>query len=292
MIHRRLFLLGSLALASGASAAPITPSPGEFERIRARLGPNARLGVGIFDTLSRAASGFDSDSRYPLASAFKLPLVAAVLKEAEADRRSLSDEIGFEAQDLQDHAPVVRRRLRRGRLSLRELCAAALRESDNSAANILLREIGGPGALNRFVRSCGDEVTRLDRYAPELNVRAEGDERDTTTPAAMAELTYRLVIGDVLSHESRARLESWLPWGDRRDRIRADFPPVGASTQVATAEIAMLHPVDHERVIVAIFLSGSDPAPRARVAAEAAVFRLVADNLNRAPFPAEPPQIN
>ncbi len=59
-------------------------------------------------------------------------------------------------------------------------------DSDNAAANLLLRRLGGPEEYTRRVRAWGDAVTRLDRYELGLNENAQGDPRDTTSPAAMA----------------------------------------------------------------------------------------------------------
>lgn len=70
-------------------------------------------------------------------------------------------------------------------MSLAELCRATLSASDNSAANFILQAIGGPKALTKFLRSIGDDTTRLDRWETELNEAVPGDKRDTTTPIAM-----------------------------------------------------------------------------------------------------------
>ena len=72
-------------------------------------------------------------------------------------------------------------------MTLAEACAAAIDWSDNTAANLILEVIGGPGGFTQFVRSLGDSVTRLDRNEPGLNAATPGDERDTTTPRAMAQ---------------------------------------------------------------------------------------------------------
>ena len=100
--------------------------------------------------------------------------------------------------------------LSRGRLSVEQLCAAIVEVSDNSAANLLLRRLGGPAGLTAFIRRSGDRVTRLDRYEEELNTNLPGDARDTTTPAAMLGLMQALLLGDVLTAPSRARLIGWM----------------------------------------------------------------------------------
>jgi len=64
--------------------------------------------------------------------------------------------------------------------------AAAIEHSDNTAANLLLRTVGGPAAVTAYLRALGDPVTRLDRNEPALNEAKPGDVRDTTTPSALA----------------------------------------------------------------------------------------------------------
>ena len=81
-------------------------------------------------------------------------------------------------------------------MTLADLCAAAIDWSDNTAANLILNEIGGPAGLTAFARSLGDETTRLDRNEPTLNEAAPGDPRDTTTPLAMARDLEAVLLGD------------------------------------------------------------------------------------------------
>jgi hypothetical protein len=81
--------------------------------------------------------------------------------------------------------------------------------SDNTATNLLLGVLGGPEGLTAWLRSIGDDTTRLDRMEPALNEARPGDPRDTSTPAAMAATLSRLALGDVLRAEGRAR---WLGW--------------------------------------------------------------------------------
>ena len=68
--------------------------------------------------------------------------------------------------------------------------------SDNTAANLILRHMGGPAEFTRRLRQLGDNVTRLDRYEMALNQNVRGDPRDTTSPAAMAASASRFLFGD------------------------------------------------------------------------------------------------
>jgi beta-lactamase class A len=110
-------------------------------------------------------------------------------------------------------------------MTLGALCAAAVEQRDNTAGNLLLDTIGGPVGLTNFARSIGDEMTRLDRKEPELNSANPGDERDTTSPAAMCADMQRLLLGNVLSESSRHQLEDWLRQNETGSlMIRAGVP--------------------------------------------------------------------
>jgi beta-lactamase class A len=64
--------------------------------------------------------------------------------------------------------------------------------------------------VTAFLRASGDAVSRSDRLEPDVNSFAEGDPRDTTTPAAMAASLQRVVLGEVLQPASRQQLADWL----------------------------------------------------------------------------------
>jgi len=277
MIDRRAVLAG-LAMLPAIGAAPAGAGTA-LAALRARLGPGARLGV--------AASGgiaLDAHSRYAMASTFKLALAAAMLAGAERRRWQLTDEIAFGQADLLDYAPVVRANIALGHLPIETLCAAIVEVSDNSAANLLLRRLGGPAALTAFIRGCGDRVTRLDRTEVELNTNLPGDPRDTTTPAAMLGLMRTLLFGDGLSASARGRLASWMTNGTRGlARLRAGFPAgwrvgdkTGNGANGAANDIAFAIPPGRPPILIACYMSGGDAPLAVRDEVHAAIGRLVA----------------
>lgn len=106
-------------------------------------------------------------------------------------------------------------------MTIAELSAAAIQRSDNTAGNLLLRELGGPTAITRFARSVGDRVTRLDRWEPDLNSAEPDRVTDTTTPYAIGRTYARLVLGDALApadHAAPDRLDA------RHDHQRQPVP--------------------------------------------------------------------
>lgn len=288
MIVDRRTLLGSLAALSAApvhaQAAPAIRDP-RFARIQTSLGPGGRVGVLAIDTGTGRRIGFDEHGRYAMCSVFKLPLAAFVLRLC--DRRELDpgEMLRFAPGDPLENSPVTQANLARGRLSVEALAAAIIRQSDNSAANLLLRRVGGPAALTAFARACGDGSTRVDRYELELNSNNLGDPRDTTTPAAMAELTRTLLLGPVLTPTAKRKLIDWLVTSVQKpDRLLPGFPKgwkighkPGTGRNGAVNDVAIAWPPGRPPIIVASFISGGSADRELRSAAHRAVAALVSE---------------
>ncbi|AUX68886.1 class A beta-lactamase [Porphyrobacter sp. HT-58-2] len=226
MIDRRFFIGGSLAL--GASAC-IPPDQSPIGRLAAELriieaAGGGTLGVEIYDTVSGMAVGINRDRRFGHASSFKFSLAALLLQRHAAGLIDADRRVTWSEADLLAHAPFTRERLATG-ATLRELARATQVTSDNPAANILLRNLGGPAGLTAFWRSIGDEVSRVDRYEPEMNNVPTAEFRDTTTPAAMARTVAKIVYGDVLPEAERAELKRWMVETQTGlKRVRAGLP--------------------------------------------------------------------
>lgn len=191
------------------------------------------LGAYIIDCSSNRGFGINQSKRFAHCSSFKLSLAAMVLQKVDRGEIDLGNRIHYSDDDLLFHSPVTRQNLRNG-LTAEELAKAAAVHSDNAAANILLREFGGPQAVTQFWRNIGDTVSRLDKTEPALNVVAPGDVHDTTTPKAMAHTVAKLMAGDVLSEVSRGKLWAWMQQSNTGlQRLRAGMPeawPIGDKT--------------------------------------------------------------
>lgn len=219
-----------------------------------------RLGIALVDSKGALLLGFNRDERFAMCSTFKAPLAAAVLMGADAGKFGLEGEVPFGDEDILDYAPVVKKNRKRGRMSMGELAQAAVEVSDNSAANLLLPMLGGPGGLTAFMRAHGDTVSRLDRTEPTLNENAEGDPRDTTSPAAMAGLMGRLIF-EHMGQAPAAKLRAWLNasiTGDRR--IKAGLPQGwssgGKTGTCGTAynDVALVKSPAGEEYVLAVYL--------------------------------------
>jgi beta-lactamase class A len=226
-----------LALLSACGAPlPITggSEAGEPELAAIERRTGGRLGVALVDAEGRRLIGHRENERFAMCSTFKLPMAAMVLAGAAEGRWPLDEGMPIGRDDIVSHSPVSERFVARGELPMARAAQAILVQSDNAAANLLMRRTGGPEALTRWLRGVGDRVTRLDRYELELNENARGDPRDTTSPLAMAQTTAGIVHGESLAAADRTRLRGWTT--DSRTgmrRIRATLPaawPAGDKT--------------------------------------------------------------
>jgi beta-lactamase class A len=236
-----------------------------FALLEARAA-NVRIGVTAIDLSTNRRVDYRADERFIMCSTFKVLAAAAVLKRVDENREKLDRFVRYGEAQLMSYAPVTREHVKDGGMTLEALCAAAVEQSDNTAANLLLDAIGGPEKWTEFARSLGDKFSRLDHMEPELNIARPGKDDDTTTTAAMAADLQRLFTSDVLSVASRTKLEGWMQHGQTglqmiRAGIAADWKvgdKTGRSGDGATNDIAVLRPPGGGPIFLAIYTV--DPA--------------------------------
>ena len=262
-LSRRGFVLGALALFPVASGLALAEEADALTNALAELeaAQGARLGVALFEEGRTELRGSRMDERFALCSTFKLLLAGWVLARCERGEEHLEATVKVRGRQVVMHSPVTQVG---GRFTVEELCRAAVTTSDNTATNLLLERSGGPAGLTAFLRGLGDEVTRLDRIEPELNdVRLlEGDLRDTTTPAAMARTSARLLLGDALPPERREVLVGWArATVTGLDRLRKDWPEswspgdkTGTGMDRYTNDVAVAWPPEQPPRLVAAYL--------------------------------------
>jgi beta-lactamase class A len=237
-----------------------------LEELEVELG--VRLGVYVLDTGTGLEVAHRADERFAYASAHKALSAGAVLArttDAELDR-----PVAFTAADLVPYSPVTAQRLETG-MTLREVAEAAVTVSDNTAANLLLAELGGPEGFEQALRDLGDDVTQVDRLEPELNEAAPGDDRDTSTPRAMATSLRSYVLGDALAEDDRRTLTDWLLASTTgAGLVRAGVPDgwrvgdkSGSGGFGTRNDIAVVWPPDREPLVVAVMSSSDVPGDRA-----------------------------
>lgn len=277
-----------IAVACAMATMPVLPAassegePASVADIEARVG--GRVGVFAVDTGSGKVLAHRPDERFAMCSTFKWVLAATVLAQVERNLLSLGDRILYGQADLLAYAPVTSKHVAEGFMTVSDLSRAAIVVSDNTAANLLLAKLGGPSAVTEFARSCGDDVTRLDRNEPTLNDNDAGDLRDTTSPRAMAALMSKVLCGNHLSSTSRDLLLQWLHDCETgHDRLRVNLPKnwvigdkTGTGEHGAVNDVAIAIPPGRSPILITAFLSEGRAGRPALVAAHASISRLVA----------------
>ncbi|GAA1760260.1 class A beta-lactamase [Streptomonospora arabica] len=248
-----------------SGSAPSVPR-GEYVPDLKRLEKEHDADVGVYalDTGSGAAVAYNAGERFAYASTHKAFSAGAVLEQTPMDE--LDRRITYTEDDLLEWAPITSKHVDEG-MELREVIDAAVRYSDNTAANLLFEELGGPEGLQEALHGIGDETTHVDRIEPGLNDYEPGDIRDTSTPKAMTTSLRAYALGDVLPEEKREILVDMLRRNTTGDAlIRAGVPEgwtvgdkTGSGGYGTRNDIAVVWPPDDDPIVMAVMTKHDEP---------------------------------
>jgi beta-lactamase class A len=236
-----------------------------------------RLGVFVIDTRSGRTLAYRADETFLMCSTFKGLLAAQVLARIDAGKETLTRLVPYSEKDLIFTSPVTKANVGQGAMSVGDLCQAIVEVSDNTAAILLMRSVGGPEGLTQFVRGLGDTVTRFDRYEPTSNTYS--GVLDTTSPRAITGTVSKILLGNVLTPERRAQLETWMiACKPGLKRLRAALPPEwiagdrpGTSVEEETNDYAIVRPPGRAPLLIAAYYD----APKLGIESRETVLREV-----------------
>ena len=248
-----------------APQAAVAAESYELQQLEQRLAVSARenpgeFGMAAMDLTTGETIGVNGDLAFPMASTMKIAVAAAYLAEVDAGRRSLHEEVGSStAYDLMDRMMV---------------------RSDNRATDELIATLGGPQAVDHWLRSHGLTGIRVDRTIAQLLAarRDLWDVRDSSTPEAMLNL-LRLVDGDqALSPQSRGLLLDMMGrCKTGKNRIRGLLPSYAVQNKTGTlnnytSDVGFLTLPDGRRIAVAFFARGGENRPAVIATAARAIY--------------------
>ena len=273
-LSRRQALIGGVTLAAAAaSSAPAratTPPVDSVEQRIAGLEQANTVVIGVFavNLDSGRTVRHRSQDSFAMCSTFKAYAAARVLQMVERGELTLAQTVFVDPDALVANSPRTAPRAG-GDMTLDELCQAALQVSDNTAANLLLRTIGGPPAITAFARSIGDERTRLDRWETELNSAVPGDPRDTSTPEALGGGYRTLLSADVPGPPQRQQLEEWMR-ANETSSMRAGLPQgwttadkTGSGDYGSTNDIGIAYGPAGQRLLLSLMTRSQANDPKA-----------------------------
>ncbi|POM17677.1 Beta-lactamase [Burkholderia cepacia] len=268
--------------ATTAAAAAVAPAAAGQMLAELESSVGGRLGVCAIDAASGRVIAHRADERFPFCSTFKAMLSAAVLAQSVERPALLQQRVTYTRADLVNYSPVSEKHVGEG-MTVAALCEAAIQYSDNSAANLLMKLLGGPSAVTAYARSIGDDTFRLDRWETELNTALPGDLRDTTTPAAMAASMRVLMVGDALPAAQRAQLVAWMRGNKVGDkRLRAGVPAgwtvgdkTGTGDYGTTNDAGVVWSPSRAPIAVAVYYTQARADARAKDDVIASVARIL-----------------
>jgi beta-lactamase class A len=226
-----------------------------------------RLGVAALDVGSQRRLSWRGQERFAFCSTFKAFLAVATLQRVQREEEDLDRAVAVTRADMIPHAPVTEKAIGRT-LMIRELMQAAVELSDNPAANILIREMGGIAVWRSWWPTFGDTTTVISRLEPDLNTALPNDPRDTCLPDQTVANIRELAFSDRLTPEHDQLIGGWLtasPTGP--NRIKAGVPQgwtvahkTGTGSNGATNDIGMLTPLSGSPVLLAAYFTGAPEA--------------------------------
>ncbi|MES9700299.1 class A beta-lactamase [Bacillus sp. JJ927] len=218
---------------------------------------DAKLGIYALDTGTNQTVTYRSDERFAYASTHKALAVGALLQKKSIE--DLDQRIKYTSKDLVNYNPITEKYVDTG-MTLKELADASIRYSDNTAQNLILKQLGGPSEFKKSLRKIGDTVTNPERFEPELNEVQPGDNHDTSTPKALATSLRTYALGDILSIEKRNFLIDLMKRNTTGDNlIRAGVPgewevadKTGSGSYGTRNDIAIIWPPNKKPIVLAI----------------------------------------
>jgi beta-lactamase class A len=246
-------------------------SPFEAQVAALASAEQGRIGVAAVDLSSGRSVAVLGNQPFPMASTAKIAIVATFLEGVDQGHFRLTDQFPLmvPVPSRKFDGPVAP--VRAGAMmSAERLIELALTRSDNRATDALLAVVGGPQAVNRWLRRAGITELHMDRDIATL-VRDDGavdpartiDTRDSATPVGMVRLLSGLYRGEWLSASSRSVLLGAMErCATSRHRMRALLPEDAriadkTGTLYNTAsDVGIFHTPDGRAVAVAIYVTG------------------------------------
>jgi beta-lactamase class A len=243
-MHIRRSLLATLTVASLFFFSHSHAN--EFTTLESKTG--TQIGLYALNTSNGEVVEYQSDERFSTGSTFKVILASAILKKSETNPELMNKTFQIKKEDISSWAPVTEKKVGQS-MSVQALLAVMMTHSDNTAAELLTRELGGAQSVVEYARSIGDTTFSI----------VEGSY--TTTASAMNATLQKILLGDVLQQAQRDQLKQWMVDNTTGNlRIRAGVPKgwlvadkTGSSQQGHKNDIGVIWPRQCKPIVISVF---------------------------------------
>lgn len=244
-----LTLLAFVAVPATAASSPDLVSV-EQQLSSMLADSSADVGVAALDLNTGEAVSIKGDTPFPMASTVKVAIATLYLSQVDHGKKTLDDTIQGQ--------PV------------RKLMDRMLIYSDNHAADILFKDVGGPQAVHHFLTENGVHGVHVDRTIAQLLAarRDLWDTRDSSTPKGMIQLLQRIYKAEIISEKSRDYLLSVMAKCETGKNRMKWLLPAGTPVEHKTGtldgladDVGFISMPDGHRIAIAIFARGGSDRP-------------------------------
>jgi beta-lactamase class A len=268
------------------------------EPLRQRIGDIAleahgKVSVACSLPGSKLNCDLAAHARPPMQSVFKLPLAITVLHGVEQRQFSLDQAVRFRTEDRilpHVYSPLQAQYPDAGvDVPLRELLQLSVSRSDNVAADMLLRLVGGSKSVNKYIASLQVRGFHLRDNEAALHRDVSAQYRNWFEPAGAVQLLRRLSDNSPLTTEHTSLLLGWMTPDEKTSGIDGDLPvdvrvahrsghsDVDHGVAHATNDIGLIPLPDGRRIAIAVFITDSTADDTARQRTIARIARAVYD---------------
>src|SRR5215216_1360890 len=162
---------------------------------------NGVAGLYVWDLEDDFGYGIRPDEKFFTASIIKVPIMVAVYRKVDAGKLDFSQEITIKEEDWAAGAGWLQWEKAGTKQTVGDLLLLMMTQSDNVAANALVRTVGGADHVNDVARSMGAEDTLLyQKVSSERGVVPALDNR--STPHDMVAMMRQIAQGKAASDKS------------------------------------------------------------------------------------------
>jgi beta-lactamase class A len=201
------FVLLILLIPRPLPAADLLELKAAFDKIVRTA--RANVGVSLIHLETGSKVDIQGDRRFPMASVYKLPIAVELLAQVALGKVTLDKAVWIAESDVRACCTISRHHPHGGvSMTVGELLELMIVESDNTSADVLLKLVGGPPAVQRRLRSLGyADTIRVDRYEGDINFEMTGVENPPPQGEWTLELQHRLIseISPEALRDARAR---------------------------------------------------------------------------------------
>lgn len=250
---------------------------------------NGKIGVYALNTENGSQLQYNANERFPMGCTSKVLGVASILDLSIQDKTLLKQKISYSQKDLTDWSPITEKHLDSG-MNIKELCAAAISYSDNTAMNLLVKKMNGLEQMNSFAHTLGNSSFRQDNIWPEEAFSGgPGNVKDSSTPKDMAISLQKLIFTKALAKSQQELLVSWLKAtvtgvkrikaGVPRNWIVAHKTGTG-SIYGTTNDLGIIWPSKCAPIVLAVYYTNDDKKALPREDIIASVTGIVVNNFS------------